>query len=398
MPPTSSRVFLKPGREKSVRRRHPWIFSGAIERVDGEPKTGDTVDVLSDGGDFLARAAYSPQSQIRLRVWTFDQTEPVDADFFVRRIGRAVASRRRLGLLESERACRLVHAESDGLPGLIVDRYGDYAVCQLLAAGVERWRDAIVAALAEVLELAGIYERSEAGARRKEGLPSRRGGLWGESPPPELEVRNGEARLLVDVVQGQKTGAYLDQQVNRRRVAKHARGGAVLDAFAYTGGFAIACLLAGAERATLLDSSADALRLAEREATHNGVAGLCRFVAADVFEELRAIRERGERFDLLVLDPPKFVHSAEQLNAGSRGYKDINMLGLQLVKRGGVLATFSCSGHVDAGLFQKIVAGAAVDARRDAQILERLAQPADHPVALEFPEGEYLKGLILRVH
>jgi len=399
MAETLPKVWLKPGREKSLRRRHPWVFSGAIERVDGDPKPGATIDLVTASGEFLAYAAYSPSSQIRARVWTFDARERVDAAFFRRRLARAVESRRRLGLLdEPSAACRLGFAESDGLPGFIVDRYGDYLVCQVLAIGAETWRATLIEQLGELCAPRGIYERSEGGVRHKEGLPSRRGVLAGEEPPAEIEVRAGDVRSLVEILGGQKTGAYLDQQLNRRRVAAHAHDGEVLDAFSYSGGFAIACLKRGARSATLIDSSREALALAERETSLNGVREQCRFVAADVFDELRALREGGAQFDLVVLDPPKFVHSADQIPAGSRGYKDINLLGLTLVRPGGVLATFSCSGHVDASLFQKIVAGAAVDARRDAQILERLSQPADHPVAIEFPEADYLKGLILRVH
>jgi 23S rRNA (cytosine1962-C5)-methyltransferase len=393
-----AKIVLKGGREKSLHRKHPWIFSGAIERVEGSAASGETVEVVDSSGAFLARAAFSPSSQIRARVWTFDPAEPVDAAFLRRRIARAIESRRALGLLSDAGACRLVFAESDGLPGLIVDRYGDYAVCQFLSAGADRWREEVAAALVELTQARGVFERSEASARRKEGLASRRGGLAGAAPPQEIEVEVAGARWLVDVANGQKTGAYLDQQRNRARVAELAAGAEVLDAFSYTGGFAIAALRAGATAATLVDSSADALRIAERDAGRNGVGGRCRFVAASVFDELRTQRDAGRRYDLVVLDPPKFVHSADQVNAGSRGYKDVNMLGLQLVRPGGLLATFSCSGHVDAPLFQKIVAGAALDARRDAQILERLSQPADHPVAIEFPEAEYLKGLILRVH
>ena len=262
----------------------------------------------------------------------------------------------------------------------------------------KRWRSTIVELLAELCSPRGIYERSEGGGRHKEGLASRRGVLAGVEPPREVEVVAGNVRLVVDIANGQKTGAYLDQQRNRERVAAHGRNAEVLDAFSYTGGFAIVCLRAGAKTATLVDSSAEALALAERETAANGVRDGCRFVVANVFDELRSMRQSGAQFDLVVLDPPKFVHSADQVNSGSRGYKDINMLGLALVRPGGVLATFSCSGHVDAALFQKIVAGAAVDAGRSAQILERLAQPADHPIATEFPEADYLKGLILRVH
>jgi 23S rRNA (cytosine1962-C5)-methyltransferase len=394
-----ARAYLKNGREKSIARRHPWIFSGAVERVEGKPAAGETVEVLAASGAFLARAAYSPQSQIRLRVWTFDEAESVDSDFFRGRIARAIESRRRLGLLADQRACRLVFSESDGLPGLIADRYAEFVVCQFLSAGADFWRATIAGALYDLCSPAGVYERSEAAARRKEGLDSRRGPMLGAPPPPLVEIRAGASRHLVDVTSGQKTGAYLDQQANRARVAAYAAPGArMLDGFSYTGGFAIAGLAAGAASARLIDASGAALVLARREAELNGVAGLCEFVSADVFDELRELKSAGAKFDLIVLDPPKFVHSAEQVRAGSRGYKDVNMVALGLVSPGGVLATFSCSAHVDAPLFQKIVAGAAIDAGRGAQILERLGQPADHPVALEFPESEYLKGLILRVH
>jgi 23S rRNA (cytosine1962-C5)-methyltransferase len=331
-------------------------------------------------------------------VWSFEPEEAIDAAFLRGRLERAIASRRQLGLLGADTACRLVFAESDGLPGLVVDRYAGFVVCQFLSAGAERWRAEIADLLVELCDPRGIYERSEASARRKEGLASHRGVLRGEAPPAEIEVRMGATHWLIDVANGQKTGAYLDQQRNRARVAELASGADVLDAFAYTGGFAITTLVAGASAATLVESSAEALRAAEREAVANGVADRCRFVAASVFDELRLQRDDGKRYDVVVLDPPKFVHSAEQVSAGSRGYKDVNMLGFELVRPGGLLATFSCSGHVDAALFQKIVAGAALDARRDAQIIERLSQPPDHPIGIEFPEAEYLKGLILRVH
>jgi 23S rRNA (cytosine1962-C5)-methyltransferase len=321
----------------------------------------------------------------------------VIGEAFLRERLAAAIERRRILPMGSD-AMRLVHGESDGLPGLVVDRYADFVVCQFLSAGAERWREQVADLLVELCRSRGIYERSEASARRKEGLPSHRGVLRGEAPPAEIEVRMGATHWLIDVANGQKTGAYLDQQRNRARVAELAVGADVLDAFAYTGGFAITALAAGASAATLVESSTEALRTAEREAAANGVADRCRFVAASVFDELRLQRDDRRRYDVVVLDPPKFVHSAEQVSAGSRGYKDVNMLGFGLVRPGGLVATFSCSGHVDASLFQKIVAGAALDAGRDAQILERLSQPADHPIGIEFPEAEYLKGLILRVH
>lgn len=391
-------IILKAGREKSLRRLHPWIFSGAISRVEGRPEPGSTVRMKSSSGEFLAYAAYSPSSQIRARVWAFNPADHIDEAFIRQRISRAVDARRRLGLPGEHGACRLFFSESDGLPGLIVDSYASHLVCQFLSAGAEFWRDAIIAGLEEDLSPRSIHERSEASVRRKEGLEAKRGLLRGDAPTAPIEFRVSGIRQLVDLEHGQKTGSYLDQQVNRLRVAAYAKGRSVLDAYSYSGGFSIAALKQGASDATLIDSSADALKLAERQAALNDVADRCRFTNNGVPEELRRLRDTGERFDLVILDPPKFVSSAQQLKSGCRGYKDINMTGMQLLKPGGILATFSCSGHVSADLFQKIVAGAAVDVNADVQILERLAQSPDHPVALHFPEADYLKGLILHVN
>jgi 23S rRNA (cytosine1962-C5)-methyltransferase len=395
---SSGRIVLKPGRERSLRLRHPWVFSGAIDHVEQTASPGETVDVVDASGAFLARAAYSPSSQIRARVWSFNAESPIDRDFLTRRLDRAIEARGALGLLAATRgACRLVFAEADGMPGLIVDRYADYLVCQFLSVGPERWRATIVECLAKLLAPTGIFERSEAGSRRKEGLASRQGVLEGAAPPQSIVLLEDDIESHINIAHGQKTGGYLDQRFNRQRVSLHADGANVLDAFAYSGGFAMACLKKGARTATLVDSSKEALRLARENAHANGVDERCAYIEHDVFETLRELHTEGRRFDLIVLDPPKFVHSAAQIKPGSRGYKDINRLALTLVASGGVLATFSCSGHVDAALFQKIVAGAALDARREVQIIERLGQPGDHPVALSFPEGEYLKGLILRV-
>ncbi len=390
-------VTLKAGREKSIRRRHPWIFSGAIADVKGRPAPGATVRVVTQSGEFLAWAAYSPSSQIRLRTWSFDEEPGIDPAFIQQRIARSVELRRKLGLLGAGGACRLVFGESDGLPGLIVDRYDEHLVCQFLSAGADFWRDAVIAALDELLSPHSIVERSEASVRQKEGLESRRGLLHGDTPPALLEFFAGGIRQLINLGEGQKTGSYLDQSINRLRVAAYASGAKVLDAYSYSGGFSITALLNKAVNSTLIDSSADALKMAEQQARLNGVADQCRFINANVPEELRTLRDSRQQFDLVVLDPPKFVSSAQQVQSGCRGYKDINMLGLQLLRPGGVLASFSCSGHVSSDLFQKVVAGAAVDVKRDVQIIERLSQPADHPVALPFPEAEYLKGLVLRV-
>jgi 23S rRNA (cytosine1962-C5)-methyltransferase len=390
-------VSLKAGREKSIRRRHPWIISGAVARDNGDPDAGSTVRVMSSSGEFLAYAAWSPASQIRARAWSFDEATTIDAAFIRLRVARAIELRRQLKLLDKAGACRLVFSEADGLPGLIVDRYGSYLVCQFLSVGADVWRDAVVSALDDLVTPRAIYERSEASVRRKEGLGLRSELLRGELPAEPVEYSTGGMRQLVNIEQGQKTGSYLDQSVNHLRVAAHAAGASVLDAYSYSGGFAISALQHGATDATLIDSSADALRLAEQQAGLNGVADRCQYTMANVPEELRKLRDSQRRFDLVILDPPKFVSSAQQLQSGCRGYKDINMLGLQLLKPGGVLATFSCSGHVSADLFQKVVAGAALDVNRDAQIIERLSQAPDHPVALQFPEGDYLCGLIVRL-
>jgi 23S rRNA (cytosine1962-C5)-methyltransferase len=388
-------VRLKPGRDKSLRHRHPWIFSGAVADVRGDPSFGETVEIHGDDGALLAVAAWSPQSQIRARAWSFEPAV-VDAQFVRARIERAVAAR--AGWFDdAHTAGRLVHGESDGLPGVIADRYGDVVVVQLLSAGGERWRDAIVDALASLAGVATIVERSDADVRTLEGLAFTSGVLRGRVDGPVPIVEAGIA-YAVDVVGGQKTGFYLDQRVNRRLVGARARGAEVLNAFCYTGGFSLAALAGGATRVVSIDSSADALALARHNLVRNPALDASRasFVEADVFGELRRLRDRGERFDLVVLDPPKFAPTREHAPRAARAYKDINLWALKLLRPGGLLATFSCSGGVPMELFLKIVAGAALDAKVDAVVVARLGAADDHPVALAFPEGEYLKGLLVR--
>jgi 23S rRNA (cytosine1962-C5)-methyltransferase len=385
---------LKRAREKSLRRRHPWIFSGAVEKASGKP--GDTVDVVDSAKRFVARAAYSPKSQIRARVWTFDPKEEVDADFFRRRIEKALALREALPAAKHTNALRLVHGESDGLPGLVVDRYADVLVAQFLAAGVERWRDPILDALSELSGCAAIFERSDAEVRNLEGLESRVGFARGNQNASRCPIIEYGLNFRVDVEQGQKTGFFLDQRENRQRVRALAAGREVLDGFSYTGGFSIAALAGGAKRVTAVESSKDAIQIARENLAANPLdASRVEFVQADVFAHLRKLRDGAARFDLVVLDPPKFAPSAAQVKKAARAYKDINLWALKLLAPGGLLATFSCSGGVSAELFQSIVAGAALDAGADARIVERFGAAADHPVALEFPEGEYLKGLLL---
>ena len=392
-------VLLKPGREKSVGLRHPWLFSGAIERIEGEADDGKVVDVVSASGEWLARGYLNRRSQITVRLLTWDAEERIDRRFWQRRLERAMAGRAALSADPETTAYRLVHAESDGLPGLVVDRYGDWLVAQFLTLGIERQKEAIVELLMELVSPRGIYERSDVEVRRKEGLEPRRGPLAGEEPPPLVEVLESGLRFNVDIIGGQKTGFYLDQRENRRRVAAYAAGREVLNAFAYTGAFAVYALAAGAKHVTNVETSYKALELAERNLALNGFDPdrQAEQIAGDVFAVLRDFRETGRRFDLIILDPPKFARTKGQVQAATRGYKDINLLALQMLPPGGILATFSCSGLVSEDLFQKVVFGAGVDAGRDVQILERLGQPPDHPVLLSFPEGAYLKGFICRV-
>jgi 23S rRNA (cytosine1962-C5)-methyltransferase len=389
-------ISLKKGREKSLRRRHPWIFSGAIEKVTGKPGSGDSVEIKDSSGKLLARAAYSPKSQIRARVWTFDPAREVDAGFFRSRVMQALALREALPASRHSNALRLVHGESDGLPGLIVDRYADVLVAQFLAAGVERWRDPILDALVELSGCAAVYERSDAETRKLEGLPARVGFARGDREAKRCPIIEYGLNFRVDVEEGQKTGFFLDQRENRQRVRSLAAGREVLDGFSYSGGFAINALAGGAKRVTAVESSGDALQIARENLAANSLdAAKVEFVQADVFAQLRKLRDQGASFDLVVLDPPKFAPTAAQARNAARAYKDINLLAFKLLRPGGLLATFSCSGGVDAALFQSIVAGAALDAGAEAKIVERFSAAADHPVALEFPEGEYLKGLLV---
>jgi len=390
-------MVIKPQRDKSLRNRHPWVFAGSVARSIGSAGPGETVEVVGADGAWLGRGAVSPASQIRVRIWTFTPDEPVDEDFFRRRLAQALKVRGPLQASPAHTAWRLVNAESDGLPGVIVDRYGDFLVCQFLTAGAAFWKPVLVEALAALAPCAGIYERSDTHVREKEGLPRAAGLLAGAEPPELVEIQEGPLRFLVDVRNGHKTGFYLDQRENRRRLASYAPGAEVLNCFAYTGGFGVSAALAGAARVTNLELSAPALELARRNFQLNGLDGpAVEYVEADVFKQLRSYRDAGRAFDVIVLDPPKFVENKAQLSRACRGYKDINLLAIKLLKPGGTLFTFSCSGLMEPALFQKIVADAAVDAGRHVQILQRLEQAEDHPVALAFPEGHYLKGLVCR--
>ena len=389
-------LHLRAGREKSVKRRHPWIFSGAIERVDGAPANGESLLVKDAGGQPLAVAAWSPQSQIQARVWSFDSSIRVDEGFFRGKIRQAVAMRASLPAFHHSNALRLVHGESDGLPGLIVDRYADVLVAQFLSAGAEHWREAILDALVAETGCEAIYERSDAEVRGLEGLQPRIGWARGNREAKRCPIVEHGLNFRVDVETGQKTGFFLDQRDNRQRIRALAQGREVLDAFCYTGGFSLAALAGGAQHVTAVESSAEALEMAQENLRANSFdASRIAFEKADVFAYQRLLRDRGSNFGLVILDPPKFAPTAAQVKNAARAYKDINLMALKLLKPGGLLATFSCSGGVSAELFQSIVAGAAADAGVDAKIVERFGPAADHPVALSFPEGDYLKGLLL---
>ncbi|WP_341677104.1 class I SAM-dependent methyltransferase [Niveibacterium sp. SC-1] len=394
-----AQLLLRAGKERSVMRRHPWIFAGSVARLSGRARAGDTVEVIADSGAFLGRAAYSPESQIRARMWSFDEATVIDHAFFKRTIAAAVARRSAHPQLTTQEGQRLIHGESDGLPGVIADRYRDTIVLQLTSAGADRWREAIVGGLLQATGCTRIYERSDSEVRGLEGLEPTTGVLAGEAPDADLQIDEYGVLLGVDAVAGHKTGFYLDQRENRRLTRDLARGRSVLNCFCYTGGFSLQALAGGAESVLSIDSSGPALDGARRNLARNPQldASRAEWMEADVFTALRELKAAGRRFDLILLDPPKFAPSASHAQRAARAYKDINLLGFRLLNPGGVLMTYSCSGGIGLELFQSIVAGAASDAGRDAQILHRLGAAADHPVGLAFPEGEYLKGLVCQV-
>ena len=423
MPPT---LTLKESRDKPVRQRHPWVFSGAVERLRGDAQPGDLVTVADHRGAPLATAYYNPKSQIVARVLSWDPAEPIDDAFWRSRLRRAIDGRAALGLITNYElritneepvapapllpgtpalpplttAARLVNAEADGLPGLIVDRYGDYLVMQCLTLGIDRRKEVLTEALMALLRPAGVLERSDVEVRGKEGLKQLVEMRAGEPPPAELTIHENGHAFLVDVWRGHKTGFYLDQRDNRAAAGRpvYLAGAEVLNVFAYTGAFGVYAAAAGAARVTQVDSSAPALEAAERNMALNDLNRPDdELIAGDAFEVLRYYREEGQQFDAVVLDPPKFATSQGQVDRACRGYKDLNWLALRLLRPGGLLVTFSCSGLVSADLFQKVVFGAAVDAGRDVQVLQHLSQSADHPVLLSVPESAYLKGLLCRV-
>ncbi len=396
----TARITIKAERDKPIVNQHPWVFSGAISSVKGNPVPGDIVDVFSSKGTFLARGYWNEKSQMQVRILTWHD-EPIDDAWWFNALQRSIKSRPSQGM------ARLVNAESDYLPGLVVDRYGDWLVLQALTFGIDLRKERIAEFLRELVKSRGIYERSDVDVRRKEGLEEVKGVLWGEEPPALIEVDEFGRKLLIDVRNGHKTGYYIDQADNRRTFLdlikqesdKLGRELAILNLFSYTGSFSLHALPYG--RAVNVDSSRDSLELAEKitqiNFPHPKQDELAEYILADVFEYLRDTVERKVQYDLVVVDPPKFAHNAQQVDRAARGYKDLNLNAFKIIAPGGYLMTFSCSGAISPDLFQKIVFGALADSGRQGQIVRRLSQSEDHPVALTFPEGEYLKGLLVRV-
>ncbi len=397
-------LILRKGKERSLLRRHSWVYDTAVQRLTGKPELGETVRVLSHDGQFLAWAAYSPESTIRARCWSFDANDEINEAWFEKKLAHAI--RARAPLFERTNAVRIIFAENDGLPGLVVDQYGDVLVSQFVGAGVHRHKALIAQLLKKITGAKTLYDRSDASMCHREGLPLHEGLLWGEEPPEEVPVCEDGVHYGIDVRHGHKTGFYIDQRESRltaQKVAEafrkqHGRGMRALNCFSYTGGFSLALLKGGADEVISVDSSQDALDMAQRNAQRNGFEGdRAKFVCEDVFQYLRECRDRGETFDLVILDPPKFASSHRQVDRAARAYKDINLLGLRLLNEGGQLFTFSCSGAIDVDLFQKIIAGAVFDANKDVWAIGRFAGGDDHPLLMTYPEGEYLKGLHLLV-
>ncbi|MEY2771609.1 MAG: hypothetical protein RIQ38_2028 [Pseudomonadota bacterium] len=387
-------IRLKEGKERSLLRRHPWVFESAIARGGADP--GETVRIEAADGRFLGWAAFSPASRIRARVWSFDEAQRIDASFLSRRIAQALAARDWLDIPSNGR--RLIHGEADGLPGLVVDRYDDTLVAQFGACGVERFKPAIADALLAQTGLSRLYERSDASVRQLEGLPEVTGWLRGEGAT-EVRIQEHDWQLTLDVARGHKTGFYLDQRDSRGRFAREVRQrgfARVLNCYGYTGGFTVAALMGGASEVLTIDSSGPALERARAHVDLNGLdPARAQFLDADVNASLRRFLETGERFDAIVLDPPKLAPTAAHAERAARAYKDINRLALRLLVPGGALYTFSCSGGISADLFHKIVASAGTDAGVDGYLSARLQAAPDHPMTIDFPEGEYLKGLVV---
>jgi 23S rRNA (cytosine1962-C5)-methyltransferase len=390
-------VVLKKGKEKAVLHRHPWVFSGAVERVTGKPANGDIVRLLDARGSFMAYGFYNDQSRVALRLLEWNEGIEVNEQWFRNKVAVAVASRSDI-LTEETNTCRLIFSESDYLPGLIVDKYASHLAVQVLTSGMEKVMPVIIDELQRLLKPESIFDKSDASSRDHEGLQTSNITLAGPQPPERVEVKENNIHYHINIAEGQKSGFYCDQRDNRRIIASYANGKKVLDCFSYTGGFTLNCLQNGAAGVTCVDSSALAIEtLKENVALNKFDTGEITVIHSDVNKQLRAFKENGDLFDIVILDPPKYAPSRSALDKASRAYKDLNRLAMQLLNKGGLLATFSCSGAMNMETFKQVLAWAALDAGKQVQFINQLCQPEDHPVRASFPEGEYLKGLVCRV-
>lgn len=391
------KVTVRPEREDAVKRRHPWLFSGSVAKIEGKFQPGDVVDVFSENGTWLARGFINPQSEVPVRIATWDPNEQLDDEWLWNRLKLAWQKRKSLGIPEETDAFRIVYAESDFLPGVIADFYSDFVVVQLYTPATDKRRETIAEFLTELVKPRGVFERSDMDTRLREKLAPKVAPIKGEPPPDQIVIVEHGLKFLVDVWKGHKTGFYIDQRENRLRSAPYLKGEKVLNAFSYTGSFAVYAAREGAKQVINLDTSAEALKLAEENAKLNSFEGVVKSLEGNAFQVLRKFRDAGEQFDAIVLDPPKFAPTKATVPKALRGYKDINWLAMKLLKPGGFLLTFSCSGMVSAEMFQQVLFEAALDAKREVLIIERLSQSRDHPVLLSFPESEYLKGFVCMV-
>jgi 23S rRNA (cytosine1962-C5)-methyltransferase len=391
-------VILKKGKEKAALQHHPWMFSGAIDRVKGDPANGEVVTVRAADKEFLAYGYYNAQSRVAVRLLEWDESKVIDKSWYQERLHKAIAARQHVLQSGETNTCRLVFSEADFLPGLIVDKYGDFLSLQVLSAGMETIKADIIDILREELQPLGIFDKSDANARTHENLDATQGLLWGEMPPEFIEVKENNILYHINIAEGQKSGFYCDQRDNRRILAEYASGKQVLDCFSYSGGFTLNSLSLGAAHVTSVDSSALALETLQHNVVLNGFdPARQESIQSDVNKQLRAFKEDGKKFDIIILDPPKYAPSRSALDRAARAYKDLNRMGMLLLESGGLLATFSCSGAVDIDTFKQIIAWAALDAGKEVQILKQFNQPEDHPIRISFSEGEYLKGLLIRV-